>query len=184
VLYAGNIGLTQSFDTIIAAAEKLRHLPNLRFLIVGNGTRQAWLKKELEKQRLSNIILLPYQPHRIVPQIYSSSDLCLVPLKRDTALDTFPSKIYTIMAAGRPAIVSADNDSELTSVVKRAGCGLVAPPEDIGALINAIAYAYHHRDELYKMGKSGRNYVVTHHNRQAIGLQYHKLITKIVLSRA
>lgn len=184
VLYAGNIGLTQSFETIIAAAGNLRHLPNLRFLIIGNGTRQAWLKKELEKQRLSNITLLPYQPHRIVPQIYSSSNICLVPLKRDTALDTFPSKIYTIMAAGRPAIVSADNDSELTSIVKRAYCGLVVPPENIGALINSITYAYHHQDKLYKMGNNGRNYVVTHHTRQAIGLQYHKLINKIVLSRA
>lgn len=183
VLYAGNIGLTQSFETIIAAADKLANLPNLQFLIVGNGTRQSWLKKELAQKQLSNIRLLSYQPHSIVPQIYASSDVCLVPLKKGTAQGTFPSKIYSIMAAGRPAIISADNDSELTAVVKQAGCGLLTPPDDTNDLVKAIEYVYSHQIDLQRMGQKGREYVLKYHSRQAIGHQYHKLISEMLSPR-
>jgi colanic acid biosynthesis glycosyl transferase WcaI len=148
VLYAGNIGLTQGFETILAAAQKLSHLPDLRFLIVGDGTRRAWLEDQLAQESLPNVSLLPYQPRSLVPKIYASSDLCLVPLKKGTAQKTFPSKIYTIMSAGRPVITSADPDSELTWVVTEANCGWDVPPDDPGALAASIEWAYRHRSIL------------------------------------
>lgn len=179
VLYAGNIGLTQGFETILAAATRLSNLSDLQIVIVGDGTRRDWLETQLAYNPLSNVKLLPYQPRSTVPQIYASSDLCLVPLKRGTAQETFPSKIYTIMAAGRPAIASADADSELSWVVEQAGCGWAIPPDDPQALAIAIEQAYRVQKDLPAMGARGRNYVLAHHSRQAVARQYEALIREL-----
>lgn len=180
VLYAGNIGLTQGFETILAAAQELRHLPDLRFVIVGDGTRRAWLAEQLAATALSNVVLLPYQARSVVPQIYAAADLCLVPLKRGTAQETFPSKIYTIMAAGRSVIAAADPDSELAWVVEHAGCGWSVPPDDAAALAGAIANAYAARATLPHHGHQGRAYVVANHSRQAVAQRYDTLIRQVL----
>lgn len=180
VLYAGNIGLTQGFETILAAAQGLRHLPDLRFVIVGDGTRRAWLEEQLATTAQSNVLLLPYQARSLVPQIYAAADLCLVPLKRGTAQETFPSKIYTIMAAGRPVIAAADPDSELAWVVAHAGCGWAVPPDDAEALAKAIGDAYAARATLPQHGQQGRAYVLANHSRHAVAQRYDTLIRQVL----
>ncbi|MEW5802905.1 MAG: glycosyltransferase family 4 protein [bacterium] len=183
VLYAGNIGMTQSFETVIEAAQRLVYIEEIQFVILGNGVRLEWLNRELSKNFVTNIKLLPYQPQSMVPFIYASSDVCLIPLKKGTAQETFPSKIYTIMASGRPAIVSADKDSELAWIVERAKCGIVVPPDDSKALANAVEYAFHQPIRLGEMGHKGREYVVQHHSHQSVALQYHRLISEILSSK-
>lgn len=183
VLYAGNIGLTQGFETILTAARQLVHLPEIQFLIVGDGTRRAWLEAQLAEQPLPNVKLLPYQPRSVVPSIYAASDLCLVPLKRGTAQETFPSKIYTIMAAGRPVLASADSNSELAWVVNEADCGWDIPPDDANAMAAAIEHAYRQPDMLARKGQNGRRYVVAHHSRQAVARQYDLLIRGVTAGR-
>jgi len=180
VLYAGNIGLTQGFEIIIEAARQLTHIPDLRFVIVGDGTRRGWLEEQLKLHALHNVVLLPYQPRSVVPQIYAASDLCLVPLKRGTAQETFPSKIYTIMAAGRPVIASADADSELAWVVGASNAGWAVPPDDATALAGAIEEAYRQRTNLADKGAHGRAYVVANHSRQAVARRYDALIRATV----
>jgi len=183
VLYAGNIGLTQGFETIMEAARRLESVPEVCFVIVGDGTRRDWLEEQILLHAASNVMLLPYQPRSSVPQIYATSDVCLVPLKRGTAQETFPSKIYSIMAAGRPVIASVDPDSELAWVVERAECGWAVPPDDAEALATAIKSAYQRRSDLLAMGLRGRDYVVANHSRQAVARQYDSLIQAVVKHR-
>jgi colanic acid biosynthesis glycosyl transferase WcaI len=180
VLYAGNIGLTQNFENILSAARRLSHLPDLLILIVGDGAKRSWLERQLSRGEYPNVKILPYQPKSAVPSIYASSDVCLVPLKGGTAQETFPSKIYTIMAAGRAAITAADMDSELTWVIKESGCGWAVPPDGDVALADAIERAYQHRRELAEMGQRGRRYVVENHSRPVIAKQYDELIREVV----
>jgi len=183
VLYAGNIGLTQGFETILDAADSLRKRSDLCFLIVGDGARRAWLERQLAERRLPNVLLLPYQPRSVVPMIYACSDICLVPLKKGTAHETFPSKIYTIMSAARPAVASADPDSELAWVVQQAACGWAVPPDDAGALAGAIEQAYLQKEELQAMGARGRKYVLEHHSRHAVARSYDTLVRELVDGR-
>lgn len=179
VLYAGNIGLTQHFENVLAAAKRLSHLPDLCLLIVGDGARRAWLETQLQQAPLSNVRLLPYQPRSAIPEMYASSDMCLVPLKRGTAQHTFPSKIYTIMAAGRPVIVASDEDSELAWVVKESGAGWAVPPDDEIALAHAIEEAYQRRSELPRMGQIARQYIEQYYSKQVVAQQYDRLINEI-----
>lgn len=179
VLYSGNIGLTQDFETILETTQILTDLPDICFLIVGDGARRDWLAERISQVGLSNVRLLPYQPRGVVPQLYASSDVCLVPLRRGTAHDTFPSKIYTIMAAARPAIASADPDSELAWVVQQAQCGLNVAPSDPWALAEAVRTTYFGRDRLSEMGRRGRDYVVRNHSPEMIARQYHELLLAV-----
>ncbi len=179
ILYAGNIGLTQDFESLLDSARLVEDLTNAMFLVVGNGARAQWLEREIKQRVLSNVRLLPYQPKRSVIDVYATSSLCIVPLKEGTAYGTFPSKIYTIMAAGRPAIVMADRDSELSDVVLRAGCGLVIRPGGSGDLATSIRRVYEDQEQLTAWGEAGRRYVVQHHSATAAAVAYDKLLREI-----
>lgn len=180
VLYAGNIGLTQGMESIMAAADQLKHLPEICFLIVGDGTRRAWLQEQLAQGTHSNVMLMPYQSRSLVPQLYATSDVCLVPLKQNTAQDTFPSKIYTIMAAARPVIAAAEEDSELALVVHQAQCGWVIPPDDAGAMAQAVERVYSERATLRAIGQRGRTHVDEFNSPQAIARTYDQLLAQLV----
>lgn len=183
VLYAGNIGLTQGLETILSAAKLLRDLPDVIIVVVGDGTRRHWLEEQLKTAALDNILLLPYQPRSVVPQIYASSDLCLVPLKRGTAQETFPSKIYTIMAAGRAVIAAADPHSELAKVVKDSQSGWAIPADDAQALASTIREALVDRETLQEMGKNGRQYVLASRSRQSVARKYDQLMQHILTNQ-
>ena len=180
ILYAGNIGLAQSFDTIIEVAARLRDEPAIQFLIVGDGARRVDVSEQITQRNLANITLLPYQPRSEVPYIYSVADISLVPLMTGTARTTIPSKIYTIMASGRPVLASVDADSEIVSLIEQAQCGIAVPPDDTDALEKGIRNAFHSKEEFKIYGENGRRYVEAHFSRQAIAEQYHKLLQELV----
>ena len=180
VLYAGNLGLTQDWESLLTAAENLRDLERLQIVLVGGGGRRDWLAEQIEVRGLSNLLLLPYQPRESIPYNYATADLCIIPMKRGMTIDTFPSKIYTIMAAGRAVVVSADPNSELKHVVEQADCGWVATPEDGEDFTAKIRQAYLNQAETVAKGGNGRTYVVEHHSRPAVVEKYHQLLQSII----
>lgn len=180
IQYAGNIGLTQGFEIITDAAEALQDHQDIHFLIVGGGAKYGWLESEIRKRDMGNITLLPYQPRSMVPKIYASADICLIPLKGNTAKTTIPSKIYTVMAAGKPALVSVESDSELAWVVNEANCGWVVSPDSDGALVEGILHAYASKDELGKMGERGRAFVEVEYSIKAVVEKYDHLLGMIL----
>lgn len=176
VLYAGNIGMTQSFDTITEVLRRLTDVPEIHFLIVGDGARRSYVEAQIAEKKLKNVTLLPYQPRHVVPDIYATGDVSLVPLMAGTAKTTIPSKIYTIMASGRPALVSVDLDSELVSIVEGSKCGLAVPPDDAEALENGIRQMFAQRDTFHEYGMNGRRYIEQHFSRQAVNDQFDQLL--------
>jgi len=183
VQYAGNIGMTQSFDTILQVAARLADTPEIHLLIVGDGARRAYVAEQIDLFGLPNITLLPYQPRSQVPYIYAAADLSLVPLMSETARTTVPSKIFTIMASGRPVLVAVDEDSELVTIVEQAQCGLAVPPDDADALEVGIRRAHRDRDAFVLFGENGRRYVEAHYSRSAVSAQYHDMIQQLVNGR-
>jgi colanic acid biosynthesis glycosyl transferase WcaI len=182
VLYAGNVGLTQDFEAMLAAAHALTDRPNVHFAVVGDGARREWLEGEIVRRGLSNVSLLPYQPRNRVPDVYGSAAVCLVPMQAGTAQETFPSKIYTIMASARPAVVAADPDSELSAIVAQVRCGRAVPPGDGPAMANAIRELEGSPDEARACGERGRLYVVERHSPSAVAALYDDLLRGIAAS--
>jgi colanic acid biosynthesis glycosyl transferase WcaI len=179
VLYAGNIGMTQSFETLLKAAKHLQRKSDVVFLVVGDGARRSYIETQIRQQQLANMKLLPYQPRSRVPDIYATSDICLVPLMAGTAKTTVPSKLYTIMASGRPALVAVDEDSDLVQTVKNARCGIAVKPDDAEALKRGIQDAFDNPELFGEMGRNGRQYAERHLSRRAVSEQYYELIQQI-----
>lgn len=180
VLYAGNLGHSQDLEHVLECAHRLRDRDDIVFVIVGNGSRKPYLETLAQQMELDNVRFIPFQPRQDVPYIYAAADVSLVPLKEGIALDSVPSKAYTIMASGRPIIASVDPDSDAWNLVQRGQCGLCIPPEDPQAMAQAIRALYASPALRERMGRNGREYVVQHHTRQAVGRQYHELLTSIV----
>jgi colanic acid biosynthesis glycosyl transferase WcaI len=180
VSYAGNIGLTQDFESILDAARSLQDMPQVQILIVGDGARREWLAREIVAQEVKNLMLLPYQPKSVVPFIYASSDICLVPLRAGSAQGTFPSKIYTIMGAARPVLVSADAGSDLCELAEAAQCGFVVPPSDPEQLARGIRNAFAARGSLPQLGRNGREFVLQRYSAPAVAREYADLVSRLV----
>jgi glycosyltransferase involved in cell wall biosynthesis len=101
-------------------------------------------------------------------------------MKPSTTIDTFPSKIYTIMACGKPVIVQADPNSELEWLIKEVGCGYVVPPGNSKAFTEALQTAYQERDLLCAKGLRGLELVRTKYSKEIIGLQYDRLVYELI----
>lgn len=178
VLYAGNIGLVQDWPTIVFAAEAVKELP-IKFVIVGDGARRDWLASEVNRRRLDNVQMIGYQPKEMMSQINASCDVGLIPMTRTGAQDGFPSKVYTIMACGRPVLVTADADSEMAGIIQRSGGGRVVSPDDPDAFTAAVKRAYLERDQLPEEGKRARKFVEADYSKEAIARKYDALIREL-----
>lgn len=179
VLYAGNLGMTQPFEMILEAAGKLADLDDLHFLIVGDGVQRQAVLERVAEQSLTNVTILPYQPRSRVPAIYASADVGLVPLKRGLAGTTLPSKIYTIMSAGRAVLAAVDEDSAVRELVERAEIGRWVPPDDADAFAEAVRALWQNRDATRALGQHARAHVVEHYARSAVVDRYDALIREV-----
>ena len=178
VLYAGNVGLVQDWESVLFAAAALSELP-IKFVIVGDGARWEWLSDEIKKHNLHNVKLLGYQAKELMPQINASCDISTIPMTRAGAQDGFPSKIYSNLASAKPVIVSADPNSEMAEIVRFVGCGRVVPPEDRQAYADAVLSAFHDRELLPAEGERGRKFVEKGYSKEAIAQKYDALIKQL-----
>ncbi len=130
VMHSGNVGQGQGLDTLIDAAARLARYPEILIAIVGTGTRRETLESRARALGLSNIRFLDYQPRSMLRWSFASADVFLVSLRAGLAGYIVPSKLYGILAAGRPYIAAVDDTSEVASVTRRHACGILVEPED------------------------------------------------------
>jgi colanic acid biosynthesis glycosyl transferase WcaI len=180
ILYAGNIGMTQSFEALLETAYRLKDEPEIKLLIIGGGVRADYVAFQIKQRALKNVLLLPYQPQSRVLDMYAAADISLVPLMTNTSQTTFPSKLYTIMSSGRPVIAAIDVDSDVVETIKQARCGVAVEADNPESLEHAIRNAYHQQAMFQEFGKNGRAYVETHFSRQQAGTMYHELIMRML----
>jgi glycosyltransferase involved in cell wall biosynthesis len=151
VLHAGNIGLSQNLDMVIDAAAALKSRADIVFLFIGDGNRRAALEAAARARGLDQVKFLPFQPRDQLRWTYASSDVCLVSLKPGLAGYIVPSKLYPILAAGRPYIAAVEPLSEVAAVTERHRCGVLVEAGDAAALASAIvrlADASHEREAM------------------------------------
>lgn len=178
VLYGGNIGLVQDWDSVLFAASNLSGLP-VQFVIVGDGARRQWLTEQVATRHLRNIRLIGYQPKEMMPLINASCDLAIIPMTRAGALDGLPSKIYTIMASGKSVLATADQDSDMAWLIQQAQCGRVVSPDNPPAFTEAIKKAYFELASLPAEGARGREFVEAF-TKERVACQYDELIRSLV----
>jgi colanic acid biosynthesis glycosyl transferase WcaI len=175
VMHSGNVGYAQELDTLIEAA---RELTDVEFEIVGNGSRRNDLGRLAAG--LPNVSFLPYRPRDELSASLSSASLHFVGLARGLAGYVVPSRLYGVLAAGRPVLVAADETSEAAELVREAGAGIVVPPGRPDAVAAAIRSARSGEYDLDEMGRRGRDFVVSRHGRDACIAAYRDLLEEVL----
>ena len=180
VSYAGNMGVPQGLEIILEAARLLKQEKRITFMMIGDGMQRKPLRRRSETLGLDNLIFLPHQPYSRVAQIYSASDANLVPQTREAGFDAIPSKVYRIMACGRPVIAVTDAASDLARLVTDSGCGFVVRPNSSQELAAAVVRAFSDRDNWLDRGVAGRAYVSERYTRKAVTSRYDRIVRELL----
>ena len=181
VMHSGNVGLSQNLDLLIEAADRLRSREQLVIAIVGEGARRGTLETMAAARGLRNVRFFPYQPKELLHESFAAADAFLVSLKPGLEGYIVPSKVYGILAAGRPFVAAVDPSCEVASIATQHHCGVVAAPGDPGALVSAIATLSNDPDAARRMGENARRASWCYDRRVAVRA-YHDLFAH--LSRA
>ncbi len=170
LMYSGTISISSSatLECILEAAVLLRDDPEIRIALVGEGLKKPDLTAKAAALRLSNADFIPFQPYQDLPDLLGSADVLLVPLDKEKSLLSVPSKLYNFMSTGRPILGLAHPASEVFSLIREAGCGVCAPPDDPQAIAAAIRSLKADAAGRERMGRAGRAYAQEHFSRGAV----------------
>jgi glycosyltransferase involved in cell wall biosynthesis len=160
VMHSGNLGLSQSLETLIDAASRLRPYHDLVLAMVGDGTKRPALERKARSQGLANVRFFPYQRKESLRDSFASADVFVISLKRGLAGYIVPSKLYGILAAGRPYVAAVEEACEVATITQRYHCGLLAAPADPKDLADKILTLYHDRALAQQLGANARRAAV------------------------
>jgi len=174
VLYAGNVGFSQSLDLVVTAA---RQLPAVTFLINGEGS----MRSDLEEQSagLPNVRFGSFVPADRLSELLATGDLHVVPLRRGLAHASVPSKTYSILAAGRPVLAAIDAGTAIPRILAESGAGVSVAPDDAERFTAAVADLVADRQRLAAMGADGRRWVESAASPAAVAAAYETLLTEL-----
>jgi colanic acid biosynthesis glycosyl transferase WcaI len=182
VMYAGNVGLSQSLELILAAADKLSHREDILFVINGGGSARPDLERRAAG--MTNVRFADYQPRERLAEVLATGDVHVVPLKRGLARSSVPSKTYSILAAARPLVASVDLGTEVARIVERAGSGMAVAPDDPAAFLDAVAALVDDPDRRARMGAAGRAFVEQWASPAAVAGAYEALFAELARTRS
>ncbi|QDU72717.1 glycosyltransferase family 4 protein [Mucisphaera calidilacus] len=150
VMYSGNLGLAHDAETLIAAAERLRDREDIRFVFVGSGKRMAEIRERVEA--LPNAQIYGYQPRERLEDLLSMADVHLISQLPSFTGVVVPSKLYGIMAAGRPSLFVGPEDAEVALELAESGAGLRIDVGDVDGLVSGIESLAGDREGCRAMG--------------------------------
>jgi len=174
VLYAGNVGFSQSLEMVVDAA---RQFPQATFLINGDGAARRSLEERAAG--LVNVKFNGYQPKERVPEVLATGDIHLVPLKQGLGRVSVPSKTYSILAAGRPVLAAIDPGTEVPRMLTASGGGVAIAPDDPDAFAAALADLLADLPVAAAMGAAGRDWVMGAASPAAVAIAYQDLIRSL-----
>lgn len=179
VLYAGNVGFSQSLDLVLAAA---RELPGVTFVVNGDGAARAELERDAAG--LANVRFAGYQPVERLAEVLATGDVHVVPLRAGLGNVSVPSKTYSSLAAARPVLAAIDPGTEIPRLLAAAGAGVAVPPDDPGAFVAALRALLDDPARRAELGAAGREWVVREASPEAVGRAYAALLAAVARRRA
>ena len=160
LMFAGNIGEAQSFDTLLKAASILKkELIDVKWIILGDGRMKGYVNQKIKELNLEdNFYMLGAFPSTEMPKYFSCVDALLVSLKKDPIFAlTIPSKIQSYLACGKPIITSLDGEG--SKIIEEANAGFTSPSEDCEGLVaNIKKFLTLSNEEQKTLGQNGRAY--------------------------
>ena len=159
VVHAGNLGFYGAWDTLLKAAEILSNEDKTTgFVFIGDGANRKSL--EASAANMPNVRFLPFRPVEQLPHVMMAGDIHIVTVKRGLEGVVVPSKLYSILAAGRPVLAVAAKESDAARIVSDEGCGIAADPDDPAAVAAAIRELRSDPARLVEMGRRAQESAV------------------------
>jgi colanic acid biosynthesis glycosyl transferase WcaI len=152
-IHAGNLGFYGAWDTLLQAA-KLLEGENIGLIFVGEGANRARL--QLAAHGAANVRFLPFRPAAEIPLVMAAGDVHIICVRRGLEGVVVPSKLYSVLAAGRPVLAVASEESDVVRIVREARCGLAADPDDPASVAEALRKLRDEPGELISMGQRAR----------------------------
>ena len=178
LLYAGNIGFYQDWEPILFAAKKLRDT-NIEFWIIGEGVKKEFLMKEVEKNNLTNIKVLPYQDRELMPLINSFADIHFISISKEMEQEGFPSKVYTIMACSKPMIVITGENTPLYNFLKPLNCSILISNNRNEEFVHSITELSSNESKKQELAQNGINIIQQYYTKEKVVAQYLNLFENL-----
>jgi len=175
--YAGNIGGVQDIETIVDAAVVLQQrAPRIHFLFIGSGRKKRWLIEAVARLGLANVTVLDEMPRSEQAVFLRACDVAVMTFVHGMRGVGVPSRLYNILASGRPVIAAVDATSEPALVIQEERVGWVIPPEDPDAMVRAMMHAERSADTLRQMGGRAAAVARAKYRRETILREYARIL--------
>ncbi len=179
IQWAGNMGHPHEVKSLFDTMMLLRDKPDIHFLFIGSGSKRAWLESQVKQNGLKNTTFLGNRPRSYQPDFLNACDIGLSSLVSGMKGISVPSRIYNILAAGKPILAIGELDSEIGLLVKEEKVGWIVPPGQPDQIVNIILEAYTKPTTLSEMGKRGRAVVERKYSSTSVIKRYIELIKEL-----
>jgi len=157
-MYSGNLGVVHETDALIEVVRRLDAMPEVCVLFVGEGQGKTRLEESVRREGLQGVRFLGYQAQEALQYSLSAGDIHLVTLRPEMEGLSVPSKVYGIMAVGRPVVFIGPEGSEVAALVREAGCGEVFSPAEHEKATSALLTLSQDAERRERLGMAGRRY--------------------------
>jgi glycosyltransferase involved in cell wall biosynthesis len=178
--YSGNFGRAHDFSTILEAAERLRDRNDIAFLFIGDGQQRPVVEAEVARRRLRHVVFKPLQPRELLAESLSVADVHLISLLPALDRSIVPSKLYGVLAAGRPGLFIGAADSEVARVLDGGDCGLSVRIGEGEGLARTIADLAGTPARVARMGANARATYEAHYTRERGVATWRALLAAVV----
>ena len=181
LLYAGNIGWAQDWKPLVKLAEKTRNQP-VEYFLIGMGKMRSWVEEQKQTLGLDKLHILDYQPRHLMPAILAYSDLQYIFMTPESEGMGFPSKVYTIMACGRPLLVCSGENTPIVNFLKPIGCAKLITDHDLDRKTDEMTQwlAGMTREKLREMGAKGEAIVKAEYAKEIVTNKYVELVNSLL----
>jgi glycosyltransferase involved in cell wall biosynthesis len=167
IMFAGNIGEAQDFETILSAAIQTK-AENINWILVGDGRKLDWVKYQVKFHNLHNVVILGRYPIETMPYFFSEANVMLLTLKNSLISDlTVPAKLQAYTASGK--IILAAINGEANTIINKKNIGIACESGDINSLSkNAIILKKLSEEQRILMEKNSRNLYYTNYSKKVL----------------
>lgn len=180
VMYSGNLGLFYDLENIIKITNKFVKKSDIVFLFIGEGAVKSQMQNYVVENHQKNVVFLPYQPKNFIRYSLNAADIHLVVNQKGIKGISVPSKIYGVMAAGKPILGVLEKGSEAQTLIEKSGSGKVVEPKDYDGIVRAIEDFYRmEKKDLIQMGLNGRKYLEKHLTKEKSINKYREILNRL-----
>lgn len=178
VMYAGNIGHAQDWEPLLETAKMLKD-ELIKFWVIGEGVVMEKLKRDIQKHKLENICMLPYQPREYMAELVNYADIHFIFMNPQMEGQGFPSKVYTIMSCGKPLLIASGFDTPLYQFLENTNCAFLVNERDFQKKVIKIYQTLKEiiadKSILDEMGENGFELIREKYSKSAVVAQYVRL---------